>query len=231
MEILANAGVRVQENTDVSIYSVKALWVHESSLPFLHSCRWPDINVNAIDEVWSSEVLGTEGCCILPYSLAELESRTRVQNNCTSKHFAVKAMRCSQPLAREQTLLSCFRWHITNKLFLETTTRFFSSLPHRKPRKGARRGEFDHCTDYVLGSSWEPWRGILILLLQSLQFLVAYGIWETAIKPTYPLPPYSFLEDMCIVCCLLKRLFMWHCRYNQVPILANVLSALEQKVL
>lgn len=128
----------------------------------------------------------------------------------------------------------CFRvsdWHITNKLFLETTTRFFSSLPHRKPRKGARRGEFDHCTDYVLGSSWEPWRGILILLLQSLQFLVAYGIWETAIKPTYPLPPYSFLEDMCIVCCLLKRLFMWHCRYNQVPILANVLSALEQKVL
>lgn len=51
MEILANAGVRVQENTDVSIYSVKALWVHESSLPFLHSCRWPDINVNAIDEV------------------------------------------------------------------------------------------------------------------------------------------------------------------------------------
>lgn len=51
MEILANAGVRVQEDTDVSIYPVKTLWVHMSSLPFTHSRRWPDINVNAVDEV------------------------------------------------------------------------------------------------------------------------------------------------------------------------------------
>lgn len=51
MEILANAGVKVQENIDISIYPTKTFWVHKGLLPFTHSCRWPKINVNAIDEV------------------------------------------------------------------------------------------------------------------------------------------------------------------------------------